>query len=392
MESKEISALPMKLLINIIKFVVDVNVNCSIEQYDKNKIYEVFLSHIENLSENELKNVKNNELMKNKCIYTINMIFGKPKAIYINACYNSYLINCLKCNNLEKRMNALNDISEIIENNSREEIDKNFYDFFIKKNKILDIFFEESVHEEILKRASCIFKYLASFNKLDNEILDKLIKEQKNDAMKNILCDVISELPSEKKNLTFNHLVNNLNFDEKKTDIEYISRLTESCLENESYQKLLEKYKKKELKDLYDLEEEEEEADDLESKEYQNYYGLTLLFDYIIKDFNEKKPFDKNNVNFAIEAFYHAIQFSSCIEAKDLFHFMDLIFENIKSNEKHNSVIQSLILLKKLLEKLYDTNVKEKVIKKINEKYDIISLIDGDKDSMTKMLPGYEIC
>ena len=379
MESKEISALPMKLLINIIKFVVDVNVNCSIEQYDKNKIYEVFLSHIENLSENELKNVKNNELMKNKCIYTINMIFGKPKAIYINACYNSYLINCLKCNNLEKKMNALNDINEIIENNSREEIDKNFYDFFIKKNKILDIFFEESIHEEILKRASCIFKYLASFNKLDDEILDKLIKEQNNDAMKNILCDVISELPSDKKNLTFNHLVKNLNFDEKKTDIEYISRLTESCLENESYQRLLEKLKKKQIQGINDDDEEEDDSkEDLENKEEQNYYGLTLLFDYIIKNFNEKKPYDKNNVNLAIEAFNHTIHFSSSIESTDIFYFMDLLFNNIKLNEKHNSVIQSIILIKKLLVKLYETNAKENVIKTLNEKYNIITLIIND--------------
>ena len=378
MESKQISALPMKLLINLIKFVADGNVNSNIEQYDKTKVYEVFLSHIENLSENELKNVKNNELMKNKCIFTINIIFGKPKAIYINVCYNSYLINCLKCNNLEKKMNALNDINEIIENNSREEIDKNFYDFFIKKNKILDIFFEESIHEEILKRASCIFKYLASFNKLDDEILDKLIKEQKNDAMKNILCDVISELPSDKKNLTFNHLVKNLNFDEKKTDIEYISRLTESCLENESYQKLLEKLKKKQIQGIDDDEEEDDSKEDLENKEEQNYYGLTLLFDYIIKDFNEKKPYDKNNVNLAIEAFNHTIHFTSSIESTDIFYFMDLLFNNIKSNEKHNSVIQSINLIKKLLVKLYETNAREHVIKTLNEKYNIISLIIND--------------
>ena len=378
-ESQTKNALPLKLLINIIKFIADENVNCNIDDYDINKVYKVFLSHIENLSENELKNIKDNELMKKRCIFTINNIFGKPKAIYINACYNSYLINCLKCNNLEKKMNALNNINEIIENNAREGIDRNFYDFFIKKNKILDIFFEESVHEEILKRASNIFKYLASINRLDNEILDKLIKEQNNDAMKNILCDVISELPSEKKNLTFNHLIKNLNFDENKVDIEYISRLTDSCLENESYQKLLERYKKKELQDLYDLEEEEEESnEDLDDKAYQNYYGLTLLFGYIIKNFNEKKPFDKNNVNFAIEAFNHTIQGSGCIEAKDIFHFMDLLFDNIKSNEKHNSVIQSLIMIKKLLVKLYDTNSKEKVIKKINEKYNIISLIVND--------------
>ena len=53
--------------------------------------------------------------------------------------------------------------------------------------------------------------------------------------MKNILCDVISELPSEKKNLTFNHLIKNLNFDENKSDIEYISRLTESCFSSSNY-------------------------------------------------------------------------------------------------------------------------------------------------------------
>ena len=391
LESKKTNALPFKLLNNLVKFIADDDVNEKIDNYDKNEVYKVFLSHLENLSENELKNIKNNELMKKKCIYAINMIFGKPKAVYINACYNSYLINCLKCNNLEKKMNALNDINEIIDNFSRDEIDKNFYDFFIKKNKILDIFFEESIHEEILKRANSIFKYLASFNKLDNEILDKLIKEQKNDAMKKILCDVVSELPSEKKNLTFTHLISNLNFDEKKTDIEYISRLTESCLENESYQKLIEQCKRKQIQELYEMEEEEEEANgDLENKENQNYYGLTLLFDYIIKNFNEKKPIDKNNVNAAIEAFNHIIQFSSCIEDKDIFHFMDLLFNNIKSNEKHNSVIQSLILIKKLLTKLYDTNLKEKVIKKINEKYKIISLIVNDLIRYIKILQAEE--
>jgi len=34
---------------------------------------------------------------------------------------------------------------------------------------------------------------------LSDEVLKKLAKEQKKDAMKNILCEVISELPSEKK-------------------------------------------------------------------------------------------------------------------------------------------------------------------------------------------------
>ena len=346
-ESQKFSALPMRLLILLIRFVCEEK--DSIIDYEPNDIYKVFLNHIENLNETELKNIKSNELMKKKCIYIINIIFRSPKETFINACYYSYLINCLKCNNLEKKMNALNDISEIIDSITKDEIDKNFFDFFIKKNKILDIFFEESVHEEILKRASCIFKYLATFNKLEDEVLDKLVKEQtKNDSMKKILCDVISELPSEKKNLTFNHLIKNLNFDEKKTDIEYISRLTQSCfssLENDNYQKMIEKLSKKAYKDV-DSEEEEENADNLKedfnNNETRNYYGLTLLFDYIIKDFNKNKPYDKNNVNFAIDAFYHIIQLTSYIEVKDVFYFFDLVFDNIKSNEKHNSVVQSL--------------------------------------------------
>ena len=120
--------------------------------------------------------------------------------------------------------------------------------------------------------------------------------------------------------------------------------------------------------------EEQKEDMDLEIKENQNYYGLSLLLDYIIKDFNEKKPYDKNNVNIAIEFFSHTIIFTSYIEVKDIYYFMDLLFDNIKSNEKHNSVVQSIYLIKKLLLKLYESNTKEKVIKKLNEKYNIISL------------------
>ena len=396
-ESQKINALPLNLLINLIKFLSDGEVNCNINDYDENKVYKVFLSHIEHLTENELKNIKSNELMKKKCFETINMIFKKTKMSYVSMCYNSYLINCLKCNNLEKKMNALNDINEIIEsiNISREEIDKSFYDFFIKKNKILDIFFEESVHEEILKRANYIFKYLSSFNKLDDEILDKLIQGQKNDAMKNILCDVISELPSDKKNLIFNNLIKNLNFDEKKTDIEYITRLTESCLENESYQRLLKQYKRKQMQEMEDEEEEEDDQkEDSDNKECQNYYGLTLLFDYIIKDFNEKKPYDKNNVNPAIDAFNHCIQSTSCIESKEIFYFMDLLFDNIKTNEKHNSVIQSLILIRKLIVKLYEntliSNSKDGVIKQLNEKYNIITLIVNDLERYINIFPKDE--
>ena len=47
--------------------------------------------------------------------------------------------------------------------------------------------------------------------------------------------------------------------------------------------------RKIQIQDIYEEEEDEEIKEDLDKKSSQNYYGLTLLFDYIIKNFNEKK-------------------------------------------------------------------------------------------------------
>ena len=60
--------------------------------------------------------------------------------------------------------------------------------------------------------------------------------------------------------------------------------------------------------------------------------------DYITKDFNDKKSYDISKVNFTIEAFIRIIHFSNIIESKDIYHFMDILFDSIKSNEKHNSI------------------------------------------------------
>ena len=141
-ESLEINAIPFKLLFDLINFISSINVRGLISNYNESKIYKIFLSHIENLNENELKTLKNNGLMKDYCKYIVSKIFKQPKMINAKICYYSYLINCLKCNNLEKKMNALNDINGIIENISRfDKIDQTFFDFFIKKNNILDFFF-----------------------------------------------------------------------------------------------------------------------------------------------------------------------------------------------------------------------------------------------------------
>ena len=103
MESQEISAIPLKLLVGLINFICSDNVRIIISNFNENQLYKVFLSHIENLNENELKNIRNNELMKGYCKFIVNRIFKQQKIISPNICYYSYLINCLKCNSLEKK-------------------------------------------------------------------------------------------------------------------------------------------------------------------------------------------------------------------------------------------------------------------------------------------------
>ena len=65
-------------------------------------------------------------------------------------------------------MNSLNNIKDLFENISNRS---KFFWFFVKK-KPLDIYFEESINEKWKnnKKVNIIFIYLASFNKLNDEI------------------------------------------------------------------------------------------------------------------------------------------------------------------------------------------------------------------------------
>ena len=50
---------------------------------------------------------------------------------------------------IRKKINALNNINDMILN--EDKFDEFFFKFFIEKNKILEIFFEESTHDEVIK-------------------------------------------------------------------------------------------------------------------------------------------------------------------------------------------------------------------------------------------------
>jgi hypothetical protein len=131
------------------------------------------------------------------------------------------------------------------------------------------------------------------------------------------------------------------------------------------------------------------------------YYGLDMLFKYILYTYDVKKALESNNLNIskAIKAYKYILDSANVIKMNDIYYFLKELFENIQTNKKHNSVVQSLILIEILLNKLHKGNndknenaltnnkyssvsnlnyEENEIVKQLDEKYDIITLISDD--------------
>jgi hypothetical protein len=131
------------------------------------------------------------------------------------------------------------------------------------------------------------------------------------------------------------------------------------------------------------------------------YYGLDMLFKYILYTYEVKKALESNNLNIskAIKAYKYILDSANVIKMNDIYYFLKELIENIKTNKKHNSVVQSLILIEILLNKLHKGNndknenaltnnkyssvsnlnyEENEIVKQLDEKYDIITLISDD--------------
>ena len=471
---KENNSLPIQFLIFLINFITYEDNIIRIDNFDKNKVYKTFLMTIQNITENDIKYIKNFSQIYIDCKTIVKKLYKGEKKALINNCYYYFLINCLKKSNiLEKKILALNCLNDIIKDliDTENEINIIFIEFFINKNKIIDIFLEETVHDEILKRSKELFKYLSIYDMINDELIDKLMKLNNNNTIRNILCEIIKNINDEdKKNHIFKIITKDLNFDNndnRNNIIDFVSKLTIACfslgdnknniLENDItngnssndgsiYNKnivndnlsdckrisiniqilksnslfknkkmkknfsrnisnnSLEKYlmnsssyrkknsKKKNLKTTY------------KKTTMKNYFGLNLLFDYIIYNYNEAKALsNKNNISKAINSFKYILDSSKTIKIPDIYYFLDKLLDNININKKYNSVVQSLNLIEILLNKLIFSNNKKsniynlnlnfeninfndldmneeegKIISQLDNKYDIISLITND--------------
>ena len=366
--------IPLAILVQLISFITMNNsTKKSITQFQQPKIYQIFLKTIENFSESDIKNLKKLSTIKDYSWIVVKGLFNENKennTRLVNECYFTAILICLKCNFLEKKISSLNSINDII---SDEDFNDYFYQFFIVKNKILDIFFDESTHDEVIKRFNELFKYLATYDKLDDDIINKLIEyENKKEFYKNILIDIIAKLPSYRKEKVFNSMVKKFDFNNNESDFDYLLKLIEACLTPN-------KNKKNEK------ETETEQQDEEYEKSYKiGLSGLDILFNYIIKDFDILKVLDKDNIDKAIDNFDEV----RYLKWEDIFKYIKKLFDNIKSDNEHRAVIQSIILIQKLLIRLNDhkETSEENIFSKLDNEYKIFNLIINDLIRYTNII------
>jgi len=367
--SNEKCYVPLPCLLIFYRFILFNDVHERISNYDKKIMFKTLTEHLKNLNENEIKNIRRNSDLREECNNLISVIYEKNMPTLANQAYYYYLLSCLKCKNLEKKMNALNDISDILSESFGNPKINTVFKKFIDENNILEIFFGDSVHDEVIKRSNILFRYFARYDSLDDKIIEKIIERIDNDFMKKLLIEIVSELPRQKKDILFKRLSQGIKFD-NNNNIEYISKLTEACFN---------KLNKEENPKI---------------KENNNYYGLIMIFNYIIKDFDDKKKYDENNVDVAIESFEHTIFKiirNKTLKVENAFYFVDNLFDNIKSNNKHNSVIQSMKLIEKLLNIFRiakENTIFLNNLKILDEKYDIITLLVNDLVRYMEILPS----
>ena len=424
-ETKE--KIPLTIIVSLINFIAHENVYYRIAQYDKIKVYNIFLSKLNNMRESEIKAIKNFQEIKVYCSTVTTKLFQKPKNVLADKCFYTFLINCMSVKSLAKKLNVMNVINnEIMLKAAKREIDYIFYEFFINKKKFLDMFYEEDAHEELLKRFQDLFIYLAKFGKISDEMLSKLLKMKSNRViMKKIVCEIIKNTRDiDKKNELYKKISNTFDFNENTEDMEFAAQLTLACLyknnninikinqnkNNNNYSNNKNNFVLLYKKTSYSVKSMIRASLTINSKKSgenaNKYYGLETLYEYIINGFVNTKTDTSAYLSQAINSFCDALNGIN-IEYKDIYYFMERIIINIKSNQQHNSIVQSLILLKRLILKLFDlkeerieiiqnTRVKmpfnffdeeSEILRTLNEKYKIINLLIDDLIRYMKLIP-----
>jgi len=460
--TKEIKSLPhIQFLVTLIDFITYEDNILRIDNFNKNSIYKALLTTLQNINADDIKLIKNFSSIETYCSSIIKKLYHKENNVLFYKCYYTFLINCLKKENiLEKKIMALDKINDIISNLIKKENEVNyiFYDFFYNKNKIIEMFFEETVHDEILKRSNNIFKYICINDLLNDEIINKLIKLKNNNNIRKILCEIIKNIKNkDKKSNLFNKITKDFNFDNndnRNNIIDFVCDLTLACFSsveelNDSKEDKSEKNSENNESDADKSNNENNEAiknmnkrisinmkllkmeglknindknfrknflrnnsyegllinssvktitkikkNDDNNKEIKkkNYYGLDLLFNYIMFNYNKEKAIaNNNNILKSIKAFKYILDSTNIIKPNDISYFLDNLLDNIKSNKKFNSLVQGFKLIEILLNKILNNNEYNIALNDSKENEDNISISENDVEILSILDSKYDI-
>ena len=374
--------LPLNMLesmINIFSYVeplVDFKVILNIEI---NQIREIVGNRIANLTEYEIKET-NKKTIQSIC-KSVQQIFFYDQS-NSEKCYEEFILlyhlKCLSSKNLEKRIKGITSLNNIIDYIEKKDIgdlklDENDYEETIvsmskktllnnlKEKNILETFLGENMHEEILKRASPIFKLFANYKQLNKQIYDVLWKNcfDKHETIarqiENIICDLSNYLTEQDKLYIFN-------------------KIKEVCIEKYDLQFItfIKNYSTNCIGTIVNL------SDDLNI----DLYGIPLLWRYLQDDKQNKEKVILKNASILDTCcqYLHDLLTERNIPINFTETYIGYCLDNIKKSE---SVVQSINLLYKCIETFSkrnegSTDKGDNFLVKLDKSENLIRLIIND--------------
>ena len=344
------------------------------------------------LTENEIKNYPKEKMINLILILSNILPFDdKMKINTFEELYLNYICACFLCQNLEKKiyaMNTFNSIITLIDNNQKNNIiDKILYcepDKYIKnmnyeilinsliKIRILHFILEENAHLEIIQRSLpiIILLYKNNFNLQDLEI-EKIYESRK--KIIDLLFFKLNE--ADKKNdeifiKTLKDIISKLSIFLLENDREYAFNLIKDYITN----KIITIDNINFIKDFtinylrnekigFDIKENQKDI----SFNENIYYGIQFLWDHILDKYYIDNSLNNNNFNY-IEIINECINSLTEIFNMEILNYEDfkrkVIFKIITCVNNNQNEVQCLILLKNLILK---SNKYYELLKKIHD-------------------------
>ena len=237
----------------------------------------------------------------------------------------------------------------------------------IKSNILIMKFFINNIKSLLFEN---IFAIFASFRIIlsniefmftEDFISTELISQQKekiiNECYNIILNDSeINNIPIEISNV----LISFISLNKKRNINIQISKVYEIYLQS--------------LEKLYGTEKINDKENEIDY--YTRLNSLDLLLNFILNYSDIKTSLEYNNINKAIDIFSN----NKYLKYEDIYKYIDKLFDNIKNDNEHKSIIQSIILIQKLLMNMDnpDNTYEQNLYEKLDNKYSIFNLFIND--------------